>query len=492
MTMQREPIGSIDLMERASRVMAEFLLRRLDRGTRVVVLAGPGNNGGDGLAIARILSCCSIRVEVFLLRATSSLSADCAVNLERLRETSVVVQEVTGETGVYPILDAETVVVDALFGSGLNRPLEGLFRNWVSWLNQTSKQMVISVDVPSGLFGEDNSSNDFSAIVRSDWTLTLQFPKLSFLMPQSEPYVGEFHVMDISLHADAIRTIPSDYFLTQEEDLPLVSRRSRFAHKGTFGHALFIGGSRGKAGAAVLASRACMRMGVGLLSCYVPRTVERVLQVALPEAMCLSTDDENEIVTEPSVESYSAVGIGCGLGTSESTAQVLKQVLALSHRPMVLDADALNILSVHTNWQTAIPEGSILTPHPKEWERISGVSLSNRWAQIESAREFSLENHVIVVLKGAYTAVVMPDGTVHFNSTGNAGMATAGSGDVLCGILLSLLAQGYSPSDAALLGVYLHGKAGDEAASHYGPVSLLSGDIIEALPTVMRRFAPAE
>ena len=488
-TIQNEPVLSIDLMERASRVMADFLLHRLEKESRIVVLSGPGNNGGDGLALARLLSLCSFSVEVFLLCPSSTLSSDCAKNLARLRKQRFVIHEVRLDADAYPLLNEETTVIDALFGSGLNRPLEGLFRKWIVWLNGTVKRRVVSVDVPSGLFGEDNSTNDMDAVVRADCTLTLQFPKMSFLMPQAAKYAGKVHVMDISLHPEGIRRTLSDFFLTERVDLPSFGCRDQFAHKGTFGHALFIGGSRGKAGAAVLASKACMRTGVGLLTCYVPRSVERVLQVSVPEAMCLPSNEEDVLTEEPAIERYSAVGIGCGLGCLEETAQMVKQLLAYSTRPMVIDADALNILSEHTNWQTALPEGSILTPHPKEWERISGVPLTNRWKQIDSAREFCLENRVIVILKGAFTAVVLPDGTVHFNSTGNAGMATAGSGDVLCGVLLSLLSQGMSPEDAAVLGVYLHGEAGDEAASRFGMVSMVSGDIIDALPSVIRRYS---
>lgn len=477
-TIAHEPISSLDLMERASVAITDWLLQYFEKPQPILVVAGAGNNGGDGLAVARLLATCGFEVEVILVNPDGKLSEDCEANRKRLVEQGrVKISEIRNSSFV---IRNSSFIIDALFGSGLNRPLEGVYADVVKQINQSGAQ-VISIDIPSGLFGEDNITNTPENIIKANITLTLQFPKIAFLLPENEEYVGEWQVLDIGLHPDGISQIESTYFYTDKDSIPLLKNRGKFSHKGTYGHALFIGGSYGKMGAAVLASRACLRTGVGLLTIHTPECGVTILQTAVPEAMCLPDKEHSyvSLLTED-VSPYSAIGIGCGLGTEPETAKVLKHLLVETKQPLVLDADALNILAKHPDWLTLIPKNTVITPHPKEFERITG-SYKNRFEQIEIARAFSKKHCIFVVLKGAFSAVVCPDGEVHFNSTGNPGMAKGGSGDILCGMMLALLAQGYSPKESAILGVFLHGQAGDRAAADYGQTEMIGSDIIDEI-----------
>lgn len=479
LTIANDPISSIDLMERASAAITDYLLEHLHAGQKIAVFAGPGNNGGDGLAVARLLSICNFEVEVYLLHAEAKLSEDCSTNLERVKKQGrVKINEISDFK--FQISDCD-VIIDALFGSGLSRPLEGIYAAVIAKINACNKE-IISIDIPSGLFGEDNTANNPDAIIKASLTLTLQFPKLAFLLPENEDYVGEWKVLDIGINPRAIAETPTPFHFTEELDItPILKKRGNFSHKGNFGHALLIAGSYGKMGAATLAARSCLRSGAGLVTVNCPECGVNILQTAVPEAMCMPDKEHSYVSLLPEdLSPYSAIGIGCGLGQEPDTAKTLKHLLEDATQPLVLDADALNILSKHPDWLAQVPVHSIITPHPKEFERLT-EAYNSRWQQINIAQAFSEKYSIFVVLKGAYTAVVCPNGDVHFNSTGNAGMATGGSGDVLCGIILSLLTQGYSAKDAAILGVYFHGKAGDSAANIKGQQALIASDIIEHL-----------
>lgn len=479
-TIQHEPISSIDLMERAAAAITDRLLSLFSGHVALKVFAGAGNNGGDALAVARLLALCGFEPEVYLLNINGKLSSDCELNKVRLqKQNRLKFAEIT-QAAEFPFISKEDWVLDGLFGSGLNRPLDGVAAELVQHINRAEAQ-VIAIDLPSGLFGEDNSQNIAQNIIQAKFTLSLQFPKLAFLFPENERFVGNWELIDIGLHPEGINQTPSQYYFIVENSLPQQKKRSRFSHKGTYGHALFIGGSYGKMGAAVLASRACLRSGVGLLTVHCPECGVNILQTAVPEAMC-SPDKEHSYVSfvPENLSSFSAIGMGCGLGAEPESAKVLIHLLKESKQPLVLDADALNILSQHAEWLDYLPANTIITPHPKEFERLTGAYQS-RFEQIEKARAFSKKHTIFVVLKGAYTAVVCPDGEVHFNSTGNPGMATGGSGDVLCGMLLSLLAQGYTPKEASVLAVFLHGQAGDNAALKLGEAALLASDIVNEI-----------
>lgn len=480
LTMKMEPIASIELMERASFKVADWLIQNIDHKRNIYFFAGPGNNGGDALAVARMLAGCHLNCTVYLAGFGHGLKGDPALNWQRLEEQNLAILRKIDSEETIPEIASDSIIIDGLFGSGLNKPLEGLAATLVLRINQ-SGATIISIDIPSGLFGEDNSDNDLSAIIRANHTLTFQFPKLSFLFPENSQFVGEWTILPIGLHSEAIAQTESNYhFLTKEFISEKIKKREKFSHKGNYGHALLIAGSYGKMGASVLASRACLRSGVGLLTCHIPQLGYEIMQISVPEAM-ISVDNSETVFSEiPDLSSFSAIGIGPGLDKKQETQQALKALLQAKPGKLVIDADALNILSENQDWYGLLPEKTILTPHPKEFERLAGASV-NSFARLQKQLQFSAANKVIVVLKGAHTCITFPDGRVFFNSTGNPGMGTAGSGDVLTGFILGLLAQNYSPEDAALTGVYLHGLAGDLAASEWGEYSLVAGDIISHL-----------
>lgn len=480
-TIENEPIASIDLMERASRALAEAIAERWNPDTPFMVFAGPGNNGGDALAVSRLLAGKGYRLEVYLFNTKGTLSPDCEVNKERLSGVpGVDFHEVTTQF-VPPTLTAGHVVIDGLFGSGLNKALSGGFAAVVKYIN-ASPATVVSIDIPSGLMGEDNTYNIQTNIVRAHLTLSLQLPKLAFLFAENEPYVGEWQLLDIGLSKDAIDEMETDFCLLEHEDVSgLLKPRSRFAHKGNFGRALLIAGSQGMAGASVLAARACLRSGVGLLTVHVPFCNNFIVQTAVPEAMTELDVSDTCFASSTDTDDYQAVGIGPGLGKAAETEAALLEQIETCQTPMVVDADALNLLGGKRSYIGRLPKGSILTPHPKELERLVG-KCQNSYERLMKARELAKTAGVHIILKGAYSAIVTPAGKCYFNTTGNPGMATGGSGDVLTGVVLALLAQGYEPEKAACLATHVHGLAGDIACKKHGIVGMTAGDVADCLP----------
>ena len=481
-TIEHEPISSVDLMERAAKAITRTISEQWSNSTPVVVFAGPGNNGGDALAVARMLAESNYHVAVYLFNISSHLSADCATNRQRLRDCKQVKAfiEVTQEFEP-PQLEADTLVVDGLFGSGLNKPLAGGFASLVKYINASPSQ-VVSIDLPSGLMSEDNTYNVRSNIIRADLTLTLQQPKLAFFFPENQAYIGRLRVLDIRLSEEGIQKIDAQYNIIEENEIrPLLMDRDRFAHKGNMGNALLIAGSYGMGGAAVLATKACLRAGAGKVTVHSPKRNNMILQISVPEAV-VHLDQEETIFSEAiDTEDYQALGIGPGLGQSETTAIALIAQLRRTQCPAVVDADALNMLANHRAWLMQLPKGLIFTPHPKEFDRLEGHS-ADSYERLTKARELAERLQGYVILKGHHSALCCPDGHVTFNSTGNAGMATAGSGDVLTGIITALLARGYQQKEACLIGMYLHGLAGDIAARKLGMESLIASDIIQYLP----------
>jgi NAD(P)H-hydrate epimerase len=482
-TIQHEPIASIDLMERASQAFVDWFTERFWNVPAVKVFCGLGNNGGDGMAIARLLSQLHFSVDVYVVLYADQTSPDCATNLERLnRQLS---PRTIRKTEEIPGLQAEDIIIDAIFGSGLSRPVEGLAAAVVEAIN-ASHATVIAVDIPSGLFVD--AANTSTAIVRADHTVTFQLPKLAFLLPENEPYTGEWHKVDIGLHPAAIQQSDTPfYYITADLIKSIIRKRGKFSHKGTFGHGLLIAGSYGKMGAAVLCAKACLRSGIGLLTLHIPNCGYQIMQMAVSEAMTVTDTNDAYVTQLPDTEKYITIGLGPGLGTHPETAVVLEEVLTHFTKPIVLDADALNMLSHHKSWLEKLPPNSILTPHPKEFERLTGKA-SNDYERLALLHQFSSKYKVITLLKGAHTAIALPNGTVYFNSTGNPGMATGGTGDILTGMITSLLAQGYEPYQAAILGVYLHGLAGDLAAQHKGYAGLIASDLIDYIPQALQEF----
>ncbi|MDD4972405.1 MAG: NAD(P)H-hydrate dehydratase [Paludibacter sp.] len=478
-TIEHEPISSINLMERAANALYGSFTGIFPNSTPVCILAGQGNNGGDALALARLLLKSNYQVSVYLIYS-GSLSADCETNRQRLRSAyPSTIKELKEEFDV-PIIPKDTVLVDGLFGSGLSRPLGGIFEQAVAWMNQ-SKHRIVSIDIPSGLSGEENKLTDKSVIVKASITLSLQFPKLAFLLAENAPFVGKLKILDIGIHPDAIDKTTSNLYYLEEKDItPFLKSRSEFSHKGTFGHALIVAGSKGMAGASVLSSLAALRSGAGLVTVHGPAANRIIVQTSIPEVIFRS-DTSDEIISHiDSHDMFSAIAIGPGIGTLPVTAGMLHEFLVKTNNPCVIDADALNIISMQKDLLQHIPKNSILTPHPKEFERLFGECNSS-YERIMKAQKASKIYGIIIVLKGAHTVIAIPNGNLYFNSTGNSGMSTAGSGDVLTGILAGLLAQGYSPEETALTGVYLHGHAGDLALRHETKESLIAGDIISSL-----------
>lgn len=483
-TIENEPIDSVDLMERAASKVYEWFIKRCkSKEVSVKIFCGIGNNGGDGLVLARMLYATNIIPQVFVVRYSEKMSRDCEINFARLEEeTEVPMYDIFSEDDFPHIFDND-IIIDAIFGSGLNRPIEGFTAELINYLNKTNA-IKIAIDLPSGLFvssGQQTTVNrqqiSSSPIFKADYTLTFQFPKLAFMFPEYDPYVGKWEVLDINLHKDFIDNAETlNFYATEDVVKPILRKRVKFSHKGTYGHALLVAGSSGKTGAALLAAEACLRTGVGLLTAHLPKDALLPMQVYLPEAMT-SIDESNTHCTKiDDIIPYTAIGVGPGIGKNEETVTLLKKIIQEATQPLVLDADALNIIADNPTWLSFLPDNTIMTPHPKEFDRLFGVT-NNSYERLELQRKMSVVHNIIIVQKGAHTAITFPNGTCFFNSTGNPGMATAGSGDVLTGMILSLLAQRYSPAESALLGVFMHGKAGDVAAQELGMESMIARDI---------------
>lgn len=488
-TIQSEGIPSIDLMERAAWEVTLVLMSRWSKEVPFVVFAGAGNNGGDALVVSRLLLGYDYKVQTYLVNPKGNLSPDCQVNKERLLATPNAQLFEVGEEFEPPAIPQGSVVVDGLFGTGLNKPLTGVFASVVEVINAASAQ-VVAIDMPSGLMCESNQENDEAHIVRADLTLTFQYPKLAQLLDDNYNYVGALRILDIGLSKDYAARLVSPYTLLSEIQVsPLRKPRSPIGHKGTFGHALLIAGKFGMAGAAILAAKACLRSGVGKVTVHTPQRNNDILQISVPEAI-LSHDADASCFTQPldDLSGYQALGIGPGLGTSSSTALAVLEQVQLAGLPLVVDADALNILAAHHHALHLLPKGAILTPHLGEFKRLGNRSV-NHFTALSEAREMAVTLGIYIILKGRHTAICTPEGKTFFNATGNSGMATAGSGDVLTGILTSLLAQGYDALHACLYGVWLHGLAGDLAAVELSPEAITATDIIEYLPKAILKMS---
>jgi NAD(P)H-hydrate epimerase len=487
-TIENEPIASVELMNRAAQAFADWFVSMYPDPQRpVVVVAGTGNNGGDGLAVARLLHWEMRELKVLVCDFDGRRSPDFEAQLKVVqKDIEVIFINAPNDLNDTNFPNG-AVVIDALFGSGLTRPLEGVWAQVVDFLNRLPNE-IVSIDLPSGLFADRHTPG--TAVVRAARTFSFEAPKLAFFFPENAERVGEWDFGSIGSHLDFYsKTETFFHFLAKKQAKLPLRPRAKFSHKGTYGHALLVMGSYGKMGAAVLAARACLRAGVGLLTVHAPRCGNLPLQTAVPEAM-FSADRRARFWAEsPDLQNFSAIGVGCGIGQASETAAALENFLkSLSSsswgRPggggLVLDADALNLLAQNPDWWRFVPRNSILTPHPKEFERMFGKT-GNDFERNDLQRLKAQEHGVFIVLKGAHTAVACPDGACWFNSTGNPGMATGGAGDVLTGILTSLLAQNYSPRDAALLGVFLHGLAGDLAVEILGQEALTAGDLTDFL-----------
>ncbi len=480
-TIQHEPVSSIDLMERAAGACVQWLFNKNWTEKTYQIFCGKGNNGGDGLAIARMLLQSGIDVSVYILEFGKLGSEDFQMNLQRLQQLPISISFLQKENAL-PRINKDSIVIDALVGSGLNNALEGFTAAVADHVNHSSAT-VVSIDLPSGLFIEQSSLGN--AIVQAHYTLTFQCYKLGLLVQENAPFIGNVNVLDIGLHPHYLATINSQKQVLDEVFIKQIFRpRGQFEHKGTFGHALLIGGSYGKMGAMVLAAEACIHTGVGLTTVFVPQCGYQILQISTPEVMVLTDEDQNYVSSLPGdIEKFSAIGIGPGMDTKEGPQKVLSFIIRRYQKPLVIDADGLNCLSLKKELLSQLPPHSILTPHPREFDRLFGAH-RNDFDRIATATQKAVELKLVIILKSHHTLVALPGGQTYFNSTGNSGMAKGGSGDVLTGIITSFLAQGYKPEEAAILSVYIHGWAGDFAAKEYSEHAMLPSHLIECLSNV--------
>lgn len=482
-TIRNEPISSIDLMDRAAMACVEWISRHVEHDKQLHIFCGNGNNGGDGLAMARMLLHAKYEVVTYISH-DNKRSLDNQINLERLRSYTYA-KIVTINEGDNLVIEGQNVIIDALFGTGLNKPVSGFWKEVITCINQ-SNAFKLSIDIPSGLptdlVGDTPAIPQHDEVVHADKTLTFQVPKLPMLLPGWGNYCGHFEIMDIGLNKSFIPDTPcGDYFLTQKSILQLFKKREKFSHKGSFGHALLVAGGNGKCGAAILSATACIKSGAGLVSLQTDATCTAAVYTTMPEIML-----EKARLKEIQLEMYNSIGCGPGLGIDTEAIETVRYLSTLKSKPLVLDADAINIIA-QFNIDFKLPPLTILTPHPKEFDRLAGNSNNSR-ERLNKAKEMAITRNIIIVLKGAHTAICCPDGITYFNSTGNSGMATAGSGDVLTGMITSFLAQGYSPVNAAIVAVYCHGNAGDLAALKNSKTGLIASDIIESLNSVFRQL----
>ncbi len=471
-TILNEPISSIDLMERASVEFVKSIIPYIHGKQTIHVFCGTGNNGGDGLAVARLLREKGCATHIYLIRYSKDLSADCRMNLAKLSD----VKEITDAKEI-PAIHSDHVIIDAIFGTGLSRPIEGLAADVINVMNN-SMARTLSIDIPSGLPCDDVPFEK-GAVVRAHFTATFERPKLAFFLPESASFIHEWKVISIGLNQEFIKSLPcKNYYISEHLFHCKIKPRLRFSHKGTYGHGLLIAGSLGKMGAAILSAKGALRSGIGKITVHVPKSGNDIIQISVPEAMCTLDENLDKITTLPLLTDYNAIGIGPGLGQGEHTFNLLSSLFKKINVPLVLDADALNTIASHPELLVHLPPNSILTPHPKEFERMAGPS-KNSIERLRLLKEFSSKYAVITILKDAITVVCFPDGRLYFNITGNPGMATGGSGDVLTGIILGLLSQEYSIEDSALIAVYFHGLAGDTATKHFGEKGVIASDIID-------------
>lgn len=483
-TIDNEPISSINLMERASKAFVNAFVDEVSTDKTIAVFAGPGNNGGDGLAIARLLTEQGYSVTVYVAAFTTNFSNDFLENEKRLKKylTLHYIKEVDDLQEL-----KQDVIIEAIFGTGINREVEGVPAAIIKHINEADK-MVYAVDVPSGMSCDKSLTK--GAVIKAGKTFTFQIPKLTFFFPENEHVIGDWKVLDIGLHPTYKEITASNYHYTSAEWIKstLMSRK-KFAHKGSFGHALLMAGSFGKMGAAILASKACLRTGVGLLTTYLPSCGYQIMQQAIPEVMTLVDVQQDFITGVPKLSEYNAIGIGPGIGSERNTMRALEKLLSEENLPsLVIDADGLNILAQKKELLGRLPEKTVLTPHPGEFRRLVGEWVNDK-DRLERQKTLAIDYNLIVVLKGANSSIALPNGEIYFNCTGNPGMATAGSGDVLTGIILSLLAQNYEPEKAAILGVYLHGYAGDEATKKLSQPSMIASDLIAHISDFYLAFA---
>jgi len=457
--------SSHELMEVAALGFVHWYISQLKfKNKPVLIVVGSGNNGGDGLAIARILAIHNYEVTVLTcFDNVEKFSHDALINWNLLPKQIIVSSLLDFE------LPKEGVLIDSFLGVGLRGVVRKSAFPIINSINEF-EDIVVSVDLPSGL-PSDNVNQGIC--VKADYTVTFAFPKLSLLMPENAEFVGELVLVSIGIQESTFDEFESEFYFLGRDDIPKLHRQfNRFAYKGDFGKVMIVGGSPGKMGALVLSTKSALRTGSGLVTCHIEYTERNIIQTAVPEAMATWGLMAN-------LEFYDSIGIGPGWGL-EGRKHLLAQILEEYQKPVVIDADAINILAKNKEMIDLIPKKSILTPHMGEFNRLVGQT-KNHLERLEAAKDFAMKYDLILVLKGANTVISLPNGNQYFNSSGSKYMATGGSGDVLTGMITSYLGQGYTPKNAAICGVYHHGLAG-EIAGGKKRKGLIASDLIEAIP----------
>ena len=472
-TIGYENISSLELMKRASKAFFDWFTERFPNKTlSISICCGTGNNGGDGLVVGRMLHKSGYNVRIFVVEHSQSYTEDCAHNLRRARAENIYMKRITFAEEIPDFSDVD-IIIDAIFGTGLNREISGLSREVIEKINDSQKK-IISIDVPSGL----SMSGKIHFAIQASETVTMQIPKLALYLPDNESYIGNVHIVDIGLSRKAMDEAKTIYFLvTKSEIKDLLKPLRKFAHKGTQGHSLIIGGSLGKTGSVCLASKAALKAGCGLVTAFVPKCGTSVLQSNFPEAMVIEDRNETHITEIDFDINPTAIGIGVGMSEMPETQDAFYRFLKQNTKPLVIDADALNILSKNKDWLNMLPPNTILTPHPKELSRLIG-SWSEDYDKIDKSMLFAKKYGIILVIKGAHSFIIDSE-NIYVNSTGTPALATAGSGDVLIGIITGLLAQGYDSLQATKIGVFLHGLTANLSATKIHARSFIASDIIE-------------
>lgn len=478
-TLEQQQITTEELMERAGAQIFDWFHERLNGASvQIRIFSGIGNNGGDGLVLGRLLIEYGYNVIVYVVNCSDKRSKSFLHNYDEIKKVSKNWPILMKDETDFPEIDPEDIIVDAIFGIGLNRCPGGWVKKLIQHLNETPA-FKLAIDIPSGLF-PNAALNDEEAVLKANHTLTFQTPKLAFFLPETAKYVPSFDVLDIGLDREFINKADSlAQIISKPEAQRFYKHRDKFGHKGTYGHALIVAGSYGKMGAATISTAAAFRIGSGMVTTFVPKCGYYILQTTIPEAM-IATDKDEEFISQINVDfEPSAIGIGMGIGTNNVTVKAFKALLAKTEIPIVIDADALNIISENKELLKLIPKNSILTPHPKELERLVG-KWKDDYDKLEKAKKFSTKYEVVLLIKGAYTITVFGD-NLYINNSGNPGMATAGSGDALSGVITGLLSQGYDSLLASIFGVYMHGFAGDIAVNQLGYEAIMASDIIDNL-----------
>lgn len=472
-TIAYDKISSLQLMKKAAKAFFDwFVNQNYDETKPIAVVCGTGNNGGDGLVVARLLLKSGYRVRVWILEYSEKYAKDCARNIQVAQEEKILIHKIISEKDI-PDFSNSALIIDAIFGTGLTREIEGFPRTCIQRMNESEKP-IISIDVPSGMFLDKKTT----FAVQASETVTLEIPKLALFLPENHQFAGNVSLVPIGLNKKAISETGTNQFYIEKEDIKkIIKPLSKFAHKGTFGHALIIGGSLGKSGSVCLASKAALKSGCGLVTAYIPQCGKQVIESNLPEAMFIVDNSENHISNITFELKPDAIGVGVGLGKHPETKETFYHFLQKNTFPLVVDADGINLLSENKDWLKLLPPQTILTPHPKELSRLIG-DWNDDFEKIEKTKTLSAKYRLIVVIKGAYTMTVSGE-QLYLNSSGTPALATAGSGDVLTGMITSLLAQGYLPIEAVRAAIYLHGSTADITRQKIHPRSFIASDIIE-------------